>query len=135
MKLFISFFLSLILSLILPTLTLSLYNVSYLRSLEKVEEEYIINKYVNIALYRLKDMIVTYAKNGYTEISIKDSDYNYNLIDYDIMKYTDLTPKDYNYLKPYIIEKIEEKVQNELCSDCILKKKRLNDYNIYTLLW
>ena len=131
MKLFI--FIFLFASLFLPTL--SLYNVSYLRLLEKVEEENIINKYVNIALYRLKDMIVTYAKNGYNEISIKDSDYNYNLIDYDIMKYTDLTPKDYNYLKPYIIEKIEEKVQNELCSDCILKKKRLNDYNIYTLLW
>ena len=131
MKLFI--FIFLFASLFLPTL--SLYNVSYLRLLEKVEEENIINKYVNIALYRLKDMIVTYAKNGYNEISIKDSDYNYNLIDYDIIKYTDLTPKDYNYLKPYIIEKIEEKVQNELCSDCILKKKRLNDYNIYTLLW
>lgn len=129
MNLFILFFLS----LFLPTL--SLYNVSYFRTLEKIEEENIINKYVDIALYKIEHMMITYAKNGYNEISIKDCDYNYNLIDYDIITYSDLTPKDYNYLKPQIIEKIETRVKSELCDDCMIHKKKVNDCNIYTILW
>ncbi len=129
MKLFIPIFLS----LFLPAL--SLYNVSYLRTLEKIEEEVLINKYVNLALYKLEHMIITYAKNGYNEISIKDCDYNFNLIDYDLINYNDLTPKDYNYLKPQIIKQIEGKVKNELCNDCMIYKKKVNDCNIYTILW
>lgn len=129
MKLFIPLFLS----FIFPAL--SLYNVSYLRSLEKIEEEVVLNKYVNLALYKLEHMMITYAKNGYNEISIKDCDYNFNLIDYDIINYDDLTPKDYNYLKPLIIEKIEKEIKNELCNDCMIHKKKVNDCNIYTLLW
>ena len=129
MKLFIPLFLS----LFLPVL--SLYNVSYLRSLEKIEEEVVLNKYVNLALYKLEHMMITYAKNGYNEISIKDCDYNFNLIDYDLINYNDLTPKDYNYLKPQIIEKIEKEIKNELCSDCMIHKKKVNDCNIYTILW
>ncbi len=129
MKLFITF----ILSLFLPTL--SLYNVSYLRSLEKMEEEKIINKYVNIALYKIEDMIITYAKNGYNEISINDCNYNYNLIDYDIIKYNDLTPKNYNYLKPMIIENIKNNIKEELCNDCIINEQKINNCIIYKLLW
>jgi hypothetical protein len=129
MRLFIPLFLS----FIFPTL--SLYNVSYLRSLEKIEEEVVLNKYVNLALYKIEDMMITYAKSGYNEISIKDCNYNYNLIDYNIINYDDLTPKDYNYLKSQIIERIETRVKSELCDDCIIHKKKVNDCNIYTLLW
>ena len=106
-----------------------------MRSLEKIEEEVILNKYVNLALHKLEHMMITYAKNGYNEISIKDCDYNFNLIDYDIINYDDLTPKDYNYLKPQIIEKIEKEIKNELCNDCTIHKKKVNDCNIYTILW
>ncbi len=113
----------------------SIYNISYLRSLEKIYEEEVINKYVNIGLNQIENMMLSYAKNGYNEISVNDCDFRYNLIDYDLTKYNDLTPKDYNYLKPIIIEKIEEKIKSELCNDCILNKRKINNCIKYTLLW
>ncbi len=110
------------------------YNKSYLRSLEKIEEENIINKYVNIGLQNIENMMITYAINGYTEISIIDCNeqiitQNNNNI------YNDLTQKDYNYLRPIIIKQIELRINEELCNDCVLQKNKVNNCIKYTLLW
>ncbi len=125
-------------ALLLPFVVLSQnntpYNKSYLRSLEKIEEENIINKYVNIGLQNIENMMTTYAINGYTEISIIDCNeqiitQNNNNI------YNDLTQKDYNYLRPIIIKQIELRINEELCNDCVLQKNKVNNCIKYTLLW
>ncbi len=125
-------------ALLLPFVVLSQnntpYNKSYLRSLEKIEEENIINKYVNIGLQNIENMMITYAINGYTEISIIDCNeqiitQNNNNI------YNDLTQKDYNYLRPIIIKQIELRINEELCNDCVLQKNKVNNCIKYTLLW
>ena len=112
----------------------SLYNVSYLRKLEKIEEISIIDKYVNIGMNYIKNMMITYAKNGYSEISLMDCN-EIKLIDFNNNIYNELTPKDYNYLKPIILENIEKNIKEELCNDCIINKKQINNCTKYTLLW
>ncbi len=109
-----------------------LYNSSYLRSLEKIEEENIINYYVNLGLHTIENMMITYASNGYNEVSIMDC--NEKILTYNNNLYNDLTPKDYNYLRQTIIDEIEIKINKELCSDCFLKKNKVNDCIKYTLL-
>ncbi len=124
-------------ALLLPLYAFSqnnaLYNSSYLRSLEKIEEENVINYYVNLGLHTIENMMITYASNGYNEVSI--SDCNEQILIQNNNLYNDLTPKDYNYLRPIIIEEIELKINKELCSDCVVKKNKVNNCIKYTLLW
>ncbi len=109
------------------------YNSSYLRTLEKIEEENVINYYVNLGLHTIENMVITYASNGYNEVSIMDC--NEQILTQNNHLYNDLTPKDYNYLRPIIIEEIELKINKELCSDCVVKKNKVNNCIKYTLLW
>ena len=124
-------------ALLLPFVVLSQndtpYNKSYLRTLEKIEEENVINYYVNLGLQNIENMMITYARNGYTEISITDC--NQKIITQNENIYNDLTQKDYNYLRPIIIKQIELRINKELCSDCILQKNKVNNCIKYTLLW
>ncbi len=123
--------------LLLPFVVLSQnetpYNKSYLRSLEQIEEENVINYYVNLGLHTIENMMITYASNGYNEVSITDC--NEQILIQNNNLYNDLTPKDYNYLRPIIIEEIELKINKELCSDCVVKKNKVNNCIKYTLLW
>ena len=123
------------LSLFFPVLSGSFLqmNVSYLRSLELEEERRVKNDFIERGIYYIQSQMIQMAKNGYSEFSLEDCDTHFHnplLMEHD----DSITPKNYNYLKPEIIQSISENMK-ELCNDCIQTKKKINDCTLYTISW
>ncbi len=108
-------------------------NSSYLRSLELEEETRVKNHFIEKGIHYIQSQMIQLAKNGYSELTIEDCNTHFHhplLIEHD----ASITPKNYNYLKPEIIQSISDQMK-ELCIDCVQSKKYINNCTLYTIYW